>query len=170
MTYIKLSEGMDLTVTKIDAIYRGDNMSKAVTFLVPTKIGDIDTIRSDVFLTYIRPDGTPDIVILTPESTMYNPNYYQYTMPVTCKFSKCPGVICMWLQLMMGDPCRPTVLKSGECYIRVLDSKNIDDCLGDHQLTALYQMSKRVEDESDYWHGMAETTGENPDGEYWEDM
>ena len=170
MTYIKLSDDMSLIPTKLDSIYRGDNMSKAITFLIPSKIGDIETTSSTVFLTYVRPDGTPDIVILEAEPVMYNHNYYQYVMPVTCKLSKYPGEVCMWLQFFFGSSCRPNVLKSGECTIRVMESASIDGCMSDHQLTALYQLQKRVKDESDYWGDMAESSTRTSDGEYWEDM
>lgn len=145
MTYINLTNDMDLIVTESSPIYRGDNMSTAITFLLPLKIGEIDTEATTVFLTYIRADGTPDIVILEPEETMYDQYHYKYVMPVTCKFSRYPGEILMWLQFCSGNPSHPEVKKSGECTVRVLASKNLDDCFGDHQLTILYQLKMKVD-------------------------
>ena len=145
MTYIVLTNENELMITKSDMIYRGDNLSKSVVFLLPSKIGDISTEEITVFLSYIRPDGTPDMVLLERDSVMYNDNYYQFVMPVTCKLSRYPGDVCMWLQFCSGDGYSPSIAKSGECTIRIHNSKNLDDCFSDHQLTALYQIKKQLD-------------------------
>ena len=157
MTYIKLTNEMELLVTKRDFIYRGDNMSSAVIFLIPLNVSGINVKSASVFLSYVRADGTPDIVILEPDSSMYDSVHYKYILPVTCKLSRYPGEVCMWLQIYSGDSTNPTVKKSGNCTIHVLDSKNLDDCLEDHQLTALYQLKKKLDEITD-------STTENPDG------
>lgn len=149
MTYITLLNDMRLVVTKRDTIYRGENMKQAITFLLPLTVGEIDVAVSTIFLSYIRPDGTPDIVMLERDDDMYNSNYYKYTIPVTCKLSRYPGSICMWLQFYDGDPGSPMIRKSGECTITVTNSKSMDDCLGDHQITALYQLKKQLDEMTD---------------------
>lgn len=146
MTYITLNSGMDLIVTKRDTIYRGDNMADAITFLLPLKVGNLDTLSTTVFLSYIRADGTPDIVVLEPEDEMYDANHYKYVLPVTCKLSRYPGDVCMWLQFYSGDPDSPAIAKSGECTIKILNSKSMDDCLCDHQLSAIYQIKKQLDE------------------------
>lgn len=146
MTYILLSSDMKLIVTQADTIYRGDNMSKSITFLLPLKIGEMETKATTVFLSYIRADGNPDIVILNREQDMYDRFHYKYTIPVTCKLSKYPGEVCMWLQFYSGNTSLPEIAKTGECKIKILDSRNLDDCFSDHQLTAIYQIKKKVED------------------------
>ncbi len=143
--YILLTEDMRLMVTKNEAIYRGENMSKEIVFLLPLKAGTTDVGTATVFLTYVRPDGNPDIVILERKAEMYDASHYKYVMPVTCKLSRYAGSVCMWLQLYSGDYVVPTVAKSGECTIRILDDKNLDNCMSDHQLTALYQLKKKVD-------------------------
>lgn len=159
MTYIVLTKDMKLTITQRDTIYRGDNMSKSITFLLPAQIGELDTKATTVFLSYVRADGNPDIVILEREKEMYDHQHYKYVMPVTCKLSRYPGEVCMWLQFYAGDSSLPEIAKSSECKLRILDSKNLDDCLGDHQLTALYQLKKQVEN----FHGDSSNPDETPD-------
>lgn len=145
MTYIKLMDDMRLVITQADTIYRGDNMSAAITFLLPLKVGELEVKASTVFLSYIRADGTPDIVLLEPKSTMYDPNHHMYVMPITCKLSRYPGEVFMWLQFYAGNSALPEVKKSGECTIRILESRNLDDCFADHQLSVLYQLKQKID-------------------------
>ena len=42
MFYIKLDSGMNLVVTSREPLYRGDHLSQKLTFLIPTKNGDLD--------------------------------------------------------------------------------------------------------------------------------
>ena len=92
--YIKLDEGMNLVVTVNDAIYRGDNLNRKIIYLIPLTVGEIDILTAKVYLSYIRADGVPDIVILERMDEKYKESYYQYTLPVTCKLTKYPGEIC----------------------------------------------------------------------------
>ena len=148
-------------VTQRDAIYRGDNMSKCITFLLPQKAAEADIGESTVFLSYIRPDGDPDMVILDQEAEKYNESYYRYILPVTCKMSRYPGQILMWLQICSGDPAHPVITKTGECVIHIHESRSMDDCLCDHQLTAMYQIKKKLDAVNDTY---------NPADGKWEDM
>ena len=145
MTYIQLTDDMRLTITKADTIHRGDNLSKKITFLLPQTANEIDVHTATVFLVYLRADGTPDVAILEPSSTMYNSQYYQYVLPVTCKLSRYPGEVRMWLELFSGDSDNPKTAKTDECKLHIRNSENLDDCLGNHQLTALYQLKKKVD-------------------------
>ena len=175
MTYIMLTDDMRLVVTKKDNIYRGDNMNKSIVFLLPRMIEDTNTADMTIFLSYIRPNGSPDIVMLERDHIMYNSEYYKYALPVTCKLSRYPGNIVMWLQFMAGDAQSPTISKSGECMVTVLQSKSLDNCFSDHQLMAIYQLKQKLDEVSDDsdWTNM---TDESKDGEsgdssdYWEDM
>lgn len=158
MTYIKLTNDMQLIVTQEGTIYRGDNMGQAITFLVPLRVSEIDIGTATIFLNYIRPDGSPEVVILERDSDMYDPYHYQFILPVTCKMSRYPGVICMWLQIMDGETENPAIKKSGECTIRIRESKSMDEYLCDHQLLALYQLKKKVDSLS------GDDTGSSGDG------
>ena len=72
--------------------------------------------------------------------------YYQYVFPVSCRLTKFPGEVCSWLQIFSGTPSNPTIAKSGECLLYVEESKNMDDYICDHQLSAIYEMQKKTED------------------------
>lgn len=172
MTYIKLDTDMRLIVTKSDTIYSGDNLSKKITFLLPVNVGGFDLENTTIFLSYVRADGTPDIVILNREDSMYDKNHYSYVIPVTCKLTRYPGEVRMWLQLLSGNSTYPAFASSEDCTIRIKASHNVDNCLNHHQLTALYQLKKSVEnmdDNGESWEDMT-TPNSVPDGEYWEDM
>ena len=145
MTYIKLLDDMRLIVTWADEIYRGDNMSSAIPFLFPLRVGTIDVAASTVFLNYIGADGVPDTVILEPCERMYDDRHYQYAIPVTCKLSANPGEVTMWLQFYTGDAEHPTIKNSGECKIRILDSQDIDGCDHEDQNTVIYQFKENIE-------------------------
>ncbi len=60
MIYIKLDNDMCLSVTNYEPIHRGDNLNRRIYFLIPLVIGDMDTLASAVYLSYIRADGTAD--------------------------------------------------------------------------------------------------------------
>ena len=145
--YIKLDEDMNLVITVNDPIYRGDNLNRKIIYLIPLTVGEIDMLTANVYLSYIRADGTPDVVTLERMNEKYKEAYYQYTLPVTCKLTKYPGEICTWLQIFTGTPSIPTISKSGECMLYIQESKNMDDYLCDHQVTALYQLQKAMENE-----------------------
>lgn len=190
MTYVLLQNDMNLVVSKYSPIYRGDNLSQQITFLIPAKIGTMDTMATTVFLTYVRPDGTPDVVILQPSSTMYDKNHYQYCLPVTCKLSRYPGKVYMWLSFYSGNTCNPVIASTGDCSIFIQNKPNMDNCIADDQLTALYQLKLAIRqgEADDSWSDMDDgansggTTGSgnsgssgNPDdsgddGDFWEDM
>lgn len=136
---------MRLTVTQADTIYSGDNLSKKITFLVPANASGIDIQAATLFLIHIRADGLPDITILERDANMYNDSYYQYVLPVTCRLSKYPGEVCMWLSIYFGNHKVPSVAQSGECMLRILSKKTLDDCIVGHQLTAFYQLKKQID-------------------------
>ena len=140
--YIKLDEQMQLTVTVREPLYRGDNLNRKLIYLTPMQIGEIDLASATLYLSYIRADGVADIICLERSEEQYNENYYQYTVPVTCKLSKYPGVVCTWISIYAGSAECPKISKSSECVLQIQDSKNMDDYLCDHQLTAIYQAQK----------------------------
>lgn len=148
MIYIKLDENMDLTITVNESIRRGENISKKITYLIPVKVGGVDTLSAVPYLCYVRADGTADIIRLDSTGEMYKDQYLQYTIPVTCKMTKYPGELCTWIEVFSGTPSKPTIAKSSECLLYVEDSKNVDDCLCDHQLAAIYQMQKQIDEKS----------------------
>lgn len=90
MLYIKLDDDMSLVITVNEPIYRGDNLSQKITYLIPTVVGEIDMLTASVFLSYVRADGVADVVVLDRSETPYNESYFQYTFPINCKLSKYP--------------------------------------------------------------------------------
>ena len=125
MIYIKLEDSMNLVITVNEPIYRGDNLNQKIIYLA---------------------DGVADIVRLERQSEKYKEAYYQYVFPVSCRLTKFPGEVCSWLQIFSGTPSNPTIAKSGECLLYVEESKNMDDYICDHQLSAIYEMQKKTED------------------------
>ena len=148
MFYIKLDSNNDLVVTQREAIYRGDNLNQKIIYLIPFKVGDIDPLTAFFYLSYIRPDGIADVVVLERMEERYNESYYQYTFPelINCKLTKFPGEVCTWLQIYSGDPANPVISKSGECNLHIQESKSMDDYLCDHQVTAIYQFHKDLDE------------------------
>lgn len=104
MLYIKLDDDMSLVITVNEPIYRGDNLSQKITYLIPTVVGEIDMLTASVFLSYVRADGVADVVVLDRSETPYNESYFQYTFPINCKLSKYPGEVCTWIQIYSGTP------------------------------------------------------------------
>lgn len=149
MIYIKLDESMNLAVTVNEPIYRGDNLNRKITYLIPKQIGEIDMFTAVSYLCYVRADGIPDIITLERLDEPYNDSYLQYAIPITCKMTRIPGEVCTWMQLYSGKPSNPTTAKSSECMLYIQDSKNMDDYLSDHQITAIYQLQKGIDDNSE---------------------
>ena len=146
MIYIKLDDSMNLVITVNEPIYRGDNLNQKIIYLIPLQVGEIDMLTATHYLSYIRADGVADIVRLERQNEKYKEAYYQYVFPVSCRLTKFPGEVCSWLQIFSGTPSNPTIAKSGECLLYVKESKNMDDYICDHQLSAIYEMQKKTED------------------------
>lgn len=161
MLYIKLDDDMNLVITVNEPIYRGDNLSRKITYLIPTMVGEIDMFTASVFLNYICADGVADVVVLERSDEPYNDSYLQYTFPVNCKLTKYPGEICTWMQIYTGTPSNPVIAKSGECMLQVQESKNMDDYLCDHQMTALYQLTHTMNTAIEEMNNTIETAIEN---------
>lgn len=146
MIYIKLDESMNLCMTKREPIYRGDHLNRTITYLIPMTVGNIDMERATVYLSYIRADGTADIALLVREDEPYNDRYYKYHLPITCTLSRYAGEICTFLQIFSGPPRHPTIAKSSECFLQVVDSKNMDEYITDRNLRLIYEMQRYMED------------------------
>lgn len=151
MYYIKLDDGMNLVTTVWEPIYRGDHLNQKITYLIPRQVGDIDMLTAVVYLNFIRADGEPDVVMLDRQDELYKDVYFQYTLPVTCKLSRYAGEVVTWMQIYSGPASAPTIAKSGENVLQVMESKDMDcyigDWRGDKMLTALYQMKRQADDE-----------------------
>ena len=144
MFYIKLNEEKQLEITNIEPIYRGDNLSQKIVFLVPQTVDEIEIEKANLYLIYLRADGTPDIVSLSRSDELYNETYYQYTVPVTSKMSKYAGEVCMWLHVFAGTPSNAQTFASGECVVFIQDVKEIPDMLDDNILSALNNIETKV--------------------------
>ena len=141
MFYIKL-EDRALIPTVTEPIYRGDNLNQKIRFLIPHDVDDIEVATAMLYLCYVRADGVADVAVLERDEADYNETYYQYAFPVDCKLTKYPGEVCAWLNIYNGDVSNPMVAKTGEVVLRVQASKNMDDYLCDHQMSALYALQK----------------------------
>lgn len=146
MFYIKLDHDMNLVVTSREPIYRGDHLNQKIIYLIPFQVGDINMAAATVYLSYIRADGTADIVLLKRMEDDYNESYHQYTFPVTCTLSRYAGEVCSWLQIYSGPAKHPIIAKSGECILHITGSKNMDEYISDRNLSLIYQMQRYMED------------------------
>jgi len=144
--YIKLDENMNLSITKYEPIYRGDHLNQKIIYLIPPVVGDIHMASASLYLSYIRADGTADIVLLRRLEEKYNETYCQYALPVTSTLSRYPGQICTWLQIYSGPPTCPVIAKSSECLLQVLASQNMDDYISDRNLSLIYEMQRKMEE------------------------
>ena len=145
MFYIKV-EDRALIPTITEPVYRGENLNQKIRFLIPHTVDDVDIATSLLYLCYVRADGVADIEVLTKDPVDYSDTYYQFAVPVDCKLTRFAGEVCMWINIYNGDASKPAIAKTNEYILRVQDSKNMDDYLCDHQLTALYQIHKSLND------------------------
>ena len=145
MFYIKLDDQNDLVITAREPIFRGDNLNRKITFLIPHKVGELDTLASTIYLTYIRADETADVVLLERMEQEYNESYYQYTFPVDCSMTRYPGELVMFLQIFSGPYQNPSISKSGECYLQVMASTNMDEYISDRNLSLISQMRRYMD-------------------------
>ena len=164
MFYIKLDESMNLVVTVNEPLYRGDNLNRKITYLVPKTVGEIDMLTASIFLTFVRADGVPDIVILERQEEPYNDSYYQYVFPVTCKLTMFPGEVCTWMQIFAGTPSNPTISKSGECMLYIQNSKDSDDYISDQKITAMYQLYAKLNEQGEKLDDVSEELATKADG------
>lgn len=146
MIYIKLDDSMNLVITVNEPIYRGDNLNQKIIYLIPLQVGEIDMLTATPYLSYIRADGVADIVRLERQSEKYKellPICISGFLPT----DKVPREkFAHGFKSSQGTPSNPTIAKSGECLLYVEESKNMDDYICDHQLSAIYEMQKKTED------------------------
>lgn len=145
MFYIKLDDQNDLVITAREPIFRGDNLNRKIIFLIPHKVGELDTLASTIYLTYIRADETADVVLLERMEQEYNESYYQYTFPVDCSMTRYLGELVMFLQIFSGPYQNPSISKSGECYLQVMASTNMDEYISDRNLSLISQMRRYMD-------------------------
>lgn len=145
MFYIKLDDQNDLVITAREPIFRGDSLNYKIIFLIPHNVGELDTLASTIYLTYIRADETADVVLLERMTQDYNESYYQYTFPVDCSVTRYPGELVMFLQVFSGPYNNPAISKSGECYLQVMASTNMDEYISDRNLSLISQMQSYMD-------------------------
>lgn len=150
MFYIKLDDQNDLVITAREPIFRGDSLSHKIIFLIPHKVSELDTLASTIYLTYIRADETADVILLERMEQDYNESYYQYTFPADCSMTRYPGELVMFLQIFSGPYNNPSISKSGECYLQVIASTNIDEYISDRNLGLIDQMQRYMDNKVEH--------------------
>lgn len=140
MYYIQLTKNSALVPTVQENLYRGDALSRSITFLVPKVIGELEPYYCTVYLSYTCPDGLVDIVTMERQATMYNEEYYQYVLPFTNKMSHAAGTVSMWMQIRRGAGASAKILNSGTCNVTVLQSRSTDGYISDQQIEAIEQI------------------------------
>jgi len=164
MFYIKMTADKELQITQSEPIYRGENLHTKMTFLIPHMLGTLDTRTACIYMSYIKADASADVVRMIREELPYDDTYDCYKVPIGCKMTKYPGEVHLWLQIYAGDLVNTVIAKSGECVVRVQNSTNMDDCMCDHQLFAIYQLQKEIEDGDSEWDPLNGTGGSGGSG------
>ena len=143
--YIKLCDDKCLVPTIRNPVYRGENLSQSLIFLLPHTVDDIDLGEATIFMNYVRPDGSVNIVSLDKMDADYSDTYMQYRLPVTCALTWFAGECRIWLQIMAGDPYLPLVAKTSECVVFVHRSCDLDSCIPDGYIAELYRIERKLE-------------------------
>lgn len=147
--YIKLNENKELVVTRAETLYRGENLATTLTFLIPLRFGDLATADSTLFMSYIRPDGVSDISMMVQKDSMYNENYFQFTVPVDCKLTLTAGKAVIWLQARCDVDGKTAIAKSGECALWIRDTQDANGLCADDMYTAIYQLQAELRGKAD---------------------
>lgn len=126
-------------------VYRGENLNQSLIFLLPHSVDTIDLNEATIFMNYIRPDGSIDVISLEKMGADYNEDYMEYHLPVTCRLTWFAGECRIWLQIMAGDPYCPQIAKTGECIVFVHRSHDIDSCIPDGYIAELYRIERKLD-------------------------
>lgn len=129
MIYIKLNDDLSLTITVNEVIHRGDNLSHAITYLVPQTVNDeIDMSSAYIYLCFVCADGSSDMIMLEKSQELYNQTYYQYCLTMPCNITRYAGEVRTWLSITVNEPCDncdcecTKMLTSGECILHVQEA------------------------------------------------
>lgn len=154
MIYIKLNDDLSLTITVNEVIHRGDNLSHAITYLVPQTVnGEIDMSSAHIYLSFICADGSSDMIMLEKSQELYNQTYYQYCLTVPCSITRYAGEVRTWLSITVNTACEdcdcecPKMLTSGNCTLHVQEtSAGGDSDLYGKTLAAVAQMQGQIDE------------------------
>lgn len=144
--YIKLCDDKCLVPTVRGSVYRGENLNQTLRFLIPHTVDSVGVAEATIYMNYIRPDNSFDVVAIQRADESYNDQYYLYELPITCKLTWFAGECRVWLQIMAGDPYLPTVVKTGECIVFVHRSANLDSMISDEYISELYRIEHKLDD------------------------
>lgn len=152
MIYIKLNDDLSLTITINEVIHRGDNLSHAITYLVPQTVNEIDISSAHIYLCFVCADGSSDMIMLEKSEELYNQTYYQYCLTVPCSITKYAGEVRTWLSITVNEPCEdcdcecPKMLTSGNCVLHVQETGNGGGYDYFKTLAAITQMQGEIDD------------------------
>lgn len=153
MIYIKLNDDLSLNITVNEVIHRGDNLSHAITYLVPQTVNDeIDMSSAHIYLCFVCADGSSDMIMLEKSQELYNQTYYQYCLTVPCNITRYAGEVRTWLSITVNEPCVecececPKMLTSGECTLYVRDVAGGGGYDYNRTLSAITQMQGEIDE------------------------
>lgn len=139
--YIKMNEDKSLIVTVETTIYRGETRADLITFLVPSQYEGINLADCSMTLRYLLPDGTGKMEPLAALPEKYK-TYLQFSTIVNTRLTSQVGSITVWLTAI--DDINGTVLKTGECIVRISDSIDMDDHLPQEDIDQIDMLISRV--------------------------
>ena len=116
MFYIKW-ENATLTPTVMEPLWRGDDLSQKLRFLVGKSIPGIDLESSTLHLCYCQDGGIEETETLERVSEDYNASYAQYTVSAECRMAQCVGRVSLRVVIHPSDDGAD--IQSSACVIRI---------------------------------------------------
>lgn len=125
MYSIKLNDNGSLEVRSRDPLYRWDNLYQKIIFYIPHQIDGINTLTSDVYLTYFPTGYEMDdggyMVRLERLEQKHKDICYKYTLPANCEMTKYPGEITSYLVIVPDATQNKAAINSNMYVFRVID-------------------------------------------------
>lgn len=139
--YIKMNNDKSLVVTVETTIYRGETRADLITFLIPAQYEGINLADCAMTMRYLLPDGVSKVEPLAVLPEKYK-TYLQFSTIVNTRLTAQAGSITVWLTAI--DDILGTVLKTGECIVRIADSIDVSGHFQEEDLDQIDMLISKV--------------------------
>ena len=159
--YIKMNDDKSLIITVPSTIYRGENNSGMITFLVPAQYQGKNLTGCYFWMRYTLPSNVGDSEPLSIESEIHK-GYLKLSTTINTRISKEEGPVTVWLTAT--DSSDYMVFKSGELRINIGPSQDISDCLEQEDVDQLDLIDIEVDKLQDAVEDLEERIGQSAEG------
>ena len=159
--YIKMNDDKSLIITVPSTIYRGENNSGMITFLVPAQYQGKNLTEYSFWMRYTLPSNVGDSEPLSIESEIHK-GYLKLSTIINTRISKEEGPVTVWLTAT--DSSDYVVFKSGELRININPSQDISDCLEQEDVDQLDLIDIEVDKLQDAVEDLEERIGQSAEG------